>query len=169
MTKFSLTLITLFVLSFAHAKAFGYETILSITDNDDNNEIYNLVVEVDETTSSLKSLYKDTYVSGKKLRRDVLNPTDLKTANGVILEKRDNYNVLNLKSDNFDYDRGGRIIIDTLYNGVTGERRNTDLELAKDSGSWKLFKNQKAISKFHVKVNKVIIIGTIGIKTIVME
>lgn len=145
------------------------EEILSITDNDDNNEVYNLVVNVDDSTQSLKELFKDTYILGKKIRRDVLNPNDLTTKDGVVLERREKYNVLNLKSTNFDYDRGGRIIIDTLYNGITGDRKNFEVELAKDKQSWKLFKNEKAVSKFHVKVNKVIVVGTVGIKTIIME
>lgn len=145
------------------------EETLSITDNDDNNEVYNLVVNIDDTTQSLKDLYKDTYVGGKKIRRDHLNPDDLKTKEGVILEKRDNYNVLNLKSDNLDFDRGGRIIIDTLYNAISGERKQVDVELAKDKNAWRLFKDKKAVSKFHVRVNKVLVLGTVGIKTIIME
>lgn len=150
-------------------KAVAYEEILSVTDNDDNNEVYNLVVSVDDTTDRLNDLYKDTFIDGKKIKRDTLRASDLKTKEGVILEKRDNYNVLNLKSDNFDHDRGGQIIIDTLFNGIKGDRKTYDLELAKDKRTWKLFKNKKAVSKFHVKVNKVIILGTVGIKTIVME
>jgi len=149
--------------------AIAREEILTITDNDDNREVYNLVVNVDESTQSLKELFKDTYLNGVKIRRDVLNPEHLKTKSGMILEKRDNFNVLNLKSDNMDTDRGGRITIDTLYNGLTGERKNYDIELAKDKDGWKIFKGQKVVSKFHVKVNRVIIAGAVGIKTIIME
>jgi site-specific DNA-adenine methylase len=145
------------------------EEILSTTDNDDNNEVYNLVVNVDDTTQTLKELFKDTYVNGSKIKRDLLNPNDLTTKNGMVLERRDKYNVLNLKSDNFDYDRGGRITIDTLYNGITGERHNYEIELAKDQSEWRIFKDKKSVSKFHVKVNKKIIVGTVGIKTIIME
>lgn len=154
---------------FLSSPLFSKEVTLSITDNDDNKEVYNLVVNVDEMTQSLKELFKDTYVDGKKIRRDHLNPDALKTKDGVILEKRDNYNVLNLKSDNLDFERGGRITIDTLYNAMTGDRRQVDVELAKDSDTWKLFKDKKVVSKFHVRVNKVIVLGTVGIKTIIME
>jgi hypothetical protein len=154
-------LITVLCSFLSTSALYADEQTLSITDNDDNAEIYHLVVSVDESSQTLKKLFKDTYVNGKKIRRDVLNPNELNTDNGVILEKRDKHNVLNLKSDNFDYDRGGRIVIDTLYSGITGERRTTDLELAKDKNSWKLFKNKKAVSKFHVKVNKVIILEKI--------
>lgn len=162
-------LYTLLLLSLFSANLFAREETISITDNDDNNEIYNLLVDVDDSTDTLKGLFKDTYINGVKIRRDILNPLDLKTSDGVILEKRDNYNVLNLKSDNLDYDRGGRIIIDTLYNGISGERKSYDVELAKDKNSWKLFQKNKIVSKFHVKVNKVIVIGKVGIKTITME
>lgn len=167
--SFSFLCLALITAVLSSSPLMAKEETLSITDNDDNNEVYNLVVNVDETTQSLTDLYKDTFVNGKKIRRDHLNPLDLKTKDGVILEKRDNYNVLNLKSDNLDYDRGGKIIIDTLYNGVTGDRRQVELELSKDKNSWKLFKGNVAVSKFHVRVNKVVILGTVGIKTIVME
>ena len=166
MKKMIVSILGILVLSLS---ASAREEVLSVTDNDDNNEVYKLVVDADDNTDTLKKLFKDTYLNNKLIKREVLNPLDLKTKNGVILEKRDGHNVLNLKSDNFDYDRGGRIIIDTLYSGVSGDRKSYDLELAKDKTGWKLFKGQKAVSKFHVKVNKVIIVGAIGIKTIVME
>lgn len=166
MFKLILVLLVGIIFSFS---LFASEEILSTTDNDDNNEVYLLVVNVDDSTQSLKELYKDTYVNEKKVKREVLNSSDLTTSDGVILEKRDNYNILNLKSDNFDHARGGRIIIDALYNGIKGERRKYELELAKDKYRWGLFKNNKAVSRFHVKVNKVIILGTVGIKSIDME
>jgi hypothetical protein len=158
-----------FNLLFSLAGLLAHEEILSVTDNDDNNEVYNLVVEVDDTTQRLKELYKDTYLSGNKIRRDNLNPLELKNPDGMILEKRGEHNVLSLKSDNYDHDRGGTITIDSLYNGISGERRSVDLELSKDKTSWRLFKDHKVVSKFHVKVNRVIIIGVVGIKKIIME
>lgn len=158
-----------FLLIFFSATVLAKEEILSITDNDDNDDIYYLVVNVDDSTETLKTLYKDTYRNGIKVRRDNLNPDHLKSEEGMILEKRDEYNVLNLKSDNFDYERGGRIILDTLYNAITGDRRSFDLELSRDQMGWKLFRNKKMVSKFHVKVNRVIVLGTIGIKSIITE
>lgn len=108
-------------------------------------------------------------VDGVKIKRIILNPEDLTTTNGVVLEERDGYNVLNLKSYNFDHERGGRITIDTLFSGFTGERRDYDVELAKDKVGWKLFRNKKVVTKFHIKVNRSIILGVVGIKTFDME
>lgn len=166
MQKLILILIAGLVFSF---NAFSQEEVLSVTDNDDNTEIYKLIVKVDKKTQSLKEIYKDTYDNGIKINRVVLNPADLSTENGVVLEERDGYNVLNLKSDNFDHDRGGIITIDTLYSGFTGERRGYEVQLAKDKNGWKLFSNKKIVTKFHIKVNRSIILGTIGIRTFDME
>lgn len=166
MQKLILFLVAGLMLSF---NAFSQEEVLSVTDNDDNTEIYKLVVDVDKKTQALKEIYKDTYANGVKIKRTVLNPADLTTANGVILEERDGYNVLNLKSDNFDHYRGGLIIIDTLFSGFTGERREYEVELAKDRTGWKLFSNKKVVTKFHIKVNRSILLGTVGIKTFEME
>lgn len=162
-----LCLVAGLILSF---NAFSQEELLSVTDNDDNTEIYKLIAKIDKRTQSLKEFYKDTYsADGVKIKRTVLNTSDLTTDAGVIMEERDGYNVLNLKSDNFDHDRGGRITIDTLYNGFTGERRGYDVELAKDKVGWKLFNGKKVVTKFHIKVNRVIMLGTVGIKTFEME
>ena len=167
--KNSIIVFLLIMMSFSVSSVFATEEILSTTDNNDNNEIYNLVVNVDDNTQTLKELYQDIYINGTRIKREILNPKDLKSSSGMILERRNSLNVLNLKCFNFDNDRGGSIIVDTLYNAITGERRTIDLELAKDKNSWKLFKNKIAVSLFHIKVNKVIIAGTIGIKTIIME
>lgn len=155
--------------AFSFCAFADHEEVISTTDNDDNKEIYQLVVKVDDMTLRLLEIYKDTYVSGSKIKRDILNQEDMKTPEGMILEKRGNFNVLNLKSDNFDNDRGGHIVIDTLYNGITGERRNYDVDLARNKTGWGLFSGPRPISKFHVYVNKVVIFGKVGVKTIVME
>ena len=166
MKKMILCFITCLVLSF---NVFSQEVVLTVTDNDDNNEIYKLIVLVNEEAQSLVELYKDTYVGAKKIRRDVLDAKDLSKSSGMILEQRKGYNVLNLKSNNFDHDLGGRIIIDTLYSGISGDRKYYEVDLAKDVDGWKLFNKKKIVTKFHVKVNRKIVVGTIGIKTLTME
>jgi RPA family protein len=147
----------------------AFEEDLCSVDNDLNDDIYKLVVKVDDKTQSLKELYKDTYENGLKKKREVLNPEDLKKMDGMIMEQREEYNVLNLKSSNFDNSQGAYIIVDALANALTGDRVEYEIDLAKDQTSWKLFKNNIVISKLHVKVNKVIVAGVVGIKSIEME
>lgn len=166
--KFINGLVILSMVALIPARGFSLETTLSVTDNDENSEIYSLVVVVDDKTQILKTLYKDTFINSKRAKRQMLNPLDMKTSAGMIIEEQDNYNVINLKSDNFSYDQGGKITIDILYNGITGERKSADVNLARDKTGWKLFRKNIPVSKFHVKVNRVMG-STVGIKTILMQ
>jgi hypothetical protein len=158
-----------FISALMSFKLMAAEQILCTVDNDDDARVYKLVVSYDEATLTLKELYKDSYVQGKKSLREVLNAEDLKKSHGIIMERKDKHNVLNLKSNNFDHDQGGLIIVDTLFNGVNGDRKNYELDLVKDQSTWKLFKNNKPISRFHVRVHKVVVVGVVGIKNIIME
>lgn len=165
MKKFILFLICT---SFISTKLFAKEEVLATITNDENKEIFTFVANTDDSTKSLKTFFKDDYVNGKKVEREVL-PTQELTTDGVILDKRGDHTVINLKSSNFDYVRGGTVIIDTLYNGVTGERKEYEIELAKDGNGWKLWNGKNAISKLHIEVNKKVFIGTVGVKNIRME
>lgn len=154
--------------SFLSAKLFATEEILATITNDDNNEVYTFVANSDDSSKSLKAFFKDDYINGKKVEREALSTTDL-AKEGVVLDKRGERTVITLKSTNFDYVRGGTIVIDTLYNGVTGERKEYVVELAKDNDDWKLFNGNIAVSKLHIEVNKKAFIGSIGVKNIRME
>lgn len=144
------------------------EQVLATITNDENREVFMFVANTDDSTQTLKAFFKDDYLNGKKTEREVL-PTKELTQEGVVLDKRGDHKVISLKSDNFDFSRGGTVVIDTLYNGVTGERKEYELELAKDKNGWKLFNGRAAISKLHIEVNKKALIGTIGVKNIRME
>lgn len=145
----------------------GEEVIATIT-NDENKQIYTFVAQTDETTQTIKAFFKDDYVNGKKLERELLPSKEL-VRDGVVLEKRGDHTVINLKSENFDNSQGGIVTIDTLYNGINGERREYDLQLAKSQQGWKLFKGQKIVTKLHIEVNKKALIGAVGVKNIRME
>ena len=147
----------------------AFEEILCSVDNDLNDDIYKLVINVDEDNQKLKELYKDTYEQGEKIKREILNLEDLKNTDGMIMEKREQYNVLNLKSNNFDNSLGAFIVVDALQNGLNGERIAYELDLVKDQLGWRLFKKNNAISKLHMKINKVVMAGVVGIKSIEME
>jgi hypothetical protein len=144
------------------------EEILAVITNDENHDVMNLVASSDDVTQSLKSFYKDDYANGQKTERELL-PTKELLKEGVILDKRGDRTVINLKSDNFDFEQGGTITIDTLYNGVTGERKQYEIEIAKDGNNWKLFNKDNIVSKLHIEVNKKAFIGTIGVKNIRMD
>ncbi len=148
---------------------FSKEEILAIVSNDENKDIYHFIALTDDRTGDIKGFIKDNYTNNVKVNRAILNANNLKTENGVVLEQRTKYKVISLNSHNFDPVRGGTITIDTLLNGVTGERKTYELELARDKLGFKLFKSKRTITKFHIEINKKAIIGTVGVKSIRME
>lgn len=143
------------------------ETIATIT-NDENKEIYTFVAQTDEETESITAFYKDDFLNGKKIARKPM-ATDGLTTSGLVLEKRGEHEVIALKSENFDMEQGGIVTIDTLFNGVNGQRKEYDLQLAKSESGWKLFKGKQMISKLHIVVNKKFLLGAVGVKEIQMK
>lgn len=143
------------------------ETIATIT-NDENKEVYTFVAQTDDETDTIKAFYKDDFLNGKKIEREILS-TDGLLSSGMVLEKRGDHEVITLKSNNFDMEQGGIVTIDTLFNGVNGQRKEYDLQLAKSEAGWKLFKGKQMISKLHIVVNKKFLLGAVGVKEIQMR
>ena len=145
------------------------EVIATIT-NDENKQVYTFVAETNDETETITSFFKDNYsAAGKKVDRELMASEKL-TDGGLILEKRGKHEILKLESNNFDLEQGGVVTIDTLYNGVNGQRKEYDLQLAKaNNGDWKLFKGTKVITKLHIVVNKKFLVGSVGVKEIQMK
>ncbi len=168
MNKALLILINL-IATFNMVDLKASEQVLAKISNDENKEIYLFVADVNESTDEISLFYKDDFLEGKKTERESLDSKELGHSNGLVLEERSGHIVISLKSHNFDKSRGGIIEVDTLYNGINGERKRYQLHLAKDSTGWKLFNDQHPISKLHIEVNKKAFLGSVGVKNIRME
>lgn len=158
----------MFVTLILSGRVLAREDVIATITNDDNKEIYNMIVQSDEETNTIRGFFKDDYLNGKKIEREHLRSSELVTT-GVVLDQRGERTVIALKSDNFDNERGGLVTIDTLFNGVNGQRKEYELELAQSKDGWKLFRKGKVISKLHILVNKKFLIGAVGVKEIVMK
>jgi len=144
------------------------EDLLATITNDENQNVFTFIADTSEDNHDIKIFFKDDYFNGKKITRKSLITDDL-AKDGLILDKHGEHTIINLKSENFDFQRGGTVTIDTLYNGVTGERRQYEIEIARVENSWKIFNQKNIISKIHIEVNKKMLIGTVGVKNIRME
>ena len=164
------TCLFMFATLLLSGKILAKEEVIATITNDENKQVYTFVAVTNDSTDTIKSFYKDNYsAAGKKINRELLASEKL-THGGLILEKRGKHEVLKLESHNFDLEQGGIVTIDTLYNGVNGERKEYDLHLAKaQNGQWKLFKGSKIISKLHIVVNKKTLLGAVGVKEIQMK
>lgn len=144
------------------------EQSLATIGNDETKKTYQLVIDSSEDTRSIKTFYKDVYLDGKKLTREKLDFHALKNT-GMILEQRDKYVVLKLRSTNFDEFSGGIITVDTLFNGANGTRKTYDIQLAKDKSGWSLFNSGKIVKQIFIQTNKVMFLGAVGIKNLIMK
>lgn len=143
------------------------KTVATVSSDDNTKTSYQLVID-SKNGRGIEHFYKDVYENGKKIRRTELDPKVLMDT-GMILEQRDQYVVMKLKSDNFDLEQGGIVVVDTLYSGVSGERKTYEIQLAQDKSGWSLFKQGKTIKEIQIKTNRVMVIGAVGIKTLVMK
>lgn len=164
------TCLFMFATLLLSGRVLAREEVIATITNDENKQVYTFVAETNEETDSIQAFYKDNYsAAGKKVDRELMASEKL-TEGGLVLEKRGDHEVLKLNSENFDLDQGGMVTIDTLYNGVNGQRKEYDLQLAKATdGEWRLFKGSKVVSKLHIVVNKKFMLGAVGVKEIVMK
>ena len=158
----------MFVTLIFSGKILAKEDVIASITNDENKEVYSMIVESDDETNSIKAFYKDDYLNGLKVSRKLLPSSELVTK-GVVLEKRGERTVIALKSDNYDNQRGGLLTIDTLFSGVNGQRKEYEIELSQSKEGWRLFKKGKLISKLHIVINKKVFIGAVGVKDIQMK
>lgn len=146
--------------------ASATEHVIATVSSDDNEKVYKLIVEA-EDGRTIKTFYKDVYEKGKKTKREVLDPKVIKS--GLILEKRDKYEVMKLQSPNFDLEQGGVMYLDTLYNGAVGERRSYEVEVAQSKHGWAIFNKGKTIKDIKIQTNRIVMLGAVGIKNLIMN
>jgi hypothetical protein len=152
----------------AHTNLYASEQTLATISNDDSSNTYQLIVDSTEDDRAIKTFYKDVFQNGKKISRDTLDYHVL-DSNGMILEQRKQYIVMKLKSDNFDKEQGGVITVDTLYNGASGDRKSYEISMAKDENGWVLMNQGKVVKDIAIQTNKVLFLGTVGIKNLIMK
>jgi len=156
-------IMALMLFTLTSINALAKESAIVTITNDDTPTVFKMVIDTDQN-SDIKSFYKDTYNKDQRIQRELI-PIH-KMVEGVNLEKRDKYEVVNLKSDNFAAHNGGNIELDTLYNGASGKRKSYELEVDRLGDHWEVLKDGKKVEVLHLKSNKVFLLGTVGIKDI---
>lgn len=148
------------------SKAMAIEKVLCLVTNDVDKEIGKMVYEMDEEARVIKHLYKERYVNDKLVERVEMNATDL-LGDGVVLNRKDKYVTVRLYSHNFDVSSGGILYLDTLYNGIKGERKEYAIEARIDGGVEAVMSYEnKAFNHMHFVAKKSGIFGVIGIEKV---
>ena len=163
-----LSILSILVMSFLYASLSfaGEQTIATIT-NDQDKDVTLLIVNTYNDGQSIKGFFKDTFTDGKRVLRESFEASNIDK--GIVLVRKSSHIVLQLLSANFDKEQGGIIKIDTLLNGAKGTRKSYEVAIAKSKLGWSLSKDNTEFKSMAVVSNKVMIIGVVGIKNIIMK
>lgn len=148
------------------SQAFARAIQIVEISRDDADLVYKLVIDSSDDVK-IDQVRKETYQKGQMVNNEVLDKSQI--GKGIILEEQKGFKVLILRSFNYDEYLGGEVEVDTLFSGVTGERRSTYFDLAKYASGWALFHNGRTVTKLEIKVNKSPLLGVIGIKELVIK
>jgi hypothetical protein len=159
----------LFILSTLFTTISAAEKVLCIVTSDVDKEVGKMVYEMDEEARVIKHLYKERYLNDKLIERVEMDVKDL-LGNGVVLHKKDKYVTVRLYSHNFDEASGGVLYLDTLYNGIKGERREYIIEARVDGGvDATMTYNNVAFNRMNFVAKRSGIFGVIGIEKVVFS
>lgn len=116
----------------------------------DESRVLDLVLELD-SRSDIKAMRIDEKDKGKLIdsgHYPVSGPTEF------VLLKESGREVIKLRSSNFASHQGGDVVLDYLYNGITGSRGTLELDLSRNGDTWELSSNGKKIKSLHFVKNK---------------
>jgi len=152
----------IFVFSAIFNLTYAVEKVLCLVTSDVDKDFGKMVYELDEDGRSIKHLYKESYSNGTLTNREELQIKDL-LGSGIVLNKIDKHVTVRMYSHNFDAESGGVIYLDTLYNGVTGERKEYVIEVNHDGENAHMIFNKLEFSRMNFIAKRSKILGIIGI------
>jgi hypothetical protein len=156
------------ILTFS-AMAMDHQVMYITNDNDD--EIVKFIVQTDPQNLEMQTLVKKTYDKHMNyLGREAYDAASVRRK-GAVLTETDGRKVVVLKlTKAFSMTKGGAVILDYLYSGISGKRAKFLLSISKSkAGKWLASKNGKSFKHLFFKSNKKPLIGTIGIKNIIIK
>lgn len=145
------------------------EVVLATITTDVDSESWQLKVETDDHERALLAFHIDNFTPGKEASRDTLSMEEFIRL-GLNLPHKSPRSFARISGIHFDRDLGGAVIIDTLYNAISGKRKSYELHLALDhKEGWKLFYRGKAITQIRALAHKIPVIGVVGAKELLMN
>ncbi|HXH75221.1 MAG TPA: hypothetical protein VNJ08_09670 [Bacteriovoracaceae bacterium] len=159
--KFLMTFFTALLFSLS---VFAEEAKLCVITADIDPVKGTLFVEVvDGKADSLRIISTEN----QKITGDDSYPVETLTGReGLVAIQRSGHDVVVLRLANFSADKGGVVIIDYLYNGITKKRRQLKLNFVKEGTAFVLRTEEgQAINQLHFKGHR-IFRQVVGLKSI---
>lgn len=139
------------------------ETKLVIFSSDLNSDNFHLIVEDDPIIRQVKTFHLDSYKGPDFHKRETL-PIEQFINEGINLPRKGPFVFARITAQNFDKTLGGDIIMDTLYNALTGKRVSYYFQMAQDRQGWGFFHKGKRTTHIKAIANRVPVIGPVGVK-----
>lgn len=166
LSKIVPTALAIFMLSSILSATEAAEKVLCVVSSDVDKNTGRMTYEMDEDGRGIKHIYMEAYENGKLTERKEVDMSEI-NGDGIILHQKDKYVTVRLFSHNFDEERGGVLYLDTLYNAVKGERKEYQIEVAKNAQSEiVMMNNKKEFNNMKFIGKKAPIIGVIGIEKV---
>lgn len=160
--------LSVYALSALLSLSFAAEKVLCVVTNDIDKETGRMVYELDDEQRVIKHLYKEKWVNNKLVERIELEPKDL-LGDGLVLHRKDKYITVRLHSNNFDESRGGTLFLDTLYNGVSGVRKEYVINVDINGDQVRMSTTQGEFKTMHFVAKRSPVLGPIGIEKVVFS
>lgn len=155
---------TFIIGAFLSLNLYADEVLCTIT-SDLDSAYAKLTYEVDPDTQDITHLYQESYENNRMTSKDEMR-LDTLTNGGIVLIAKGKTVVVRIWSDNFDRKLGGIMYVDTLFSGVSGERRQYEIDLAKNNTGFVLSNNKHDFNKMQFIANRSRVLGVIGIAKI---
>jgi hypothetical protein len=144
------------------------EEVMADISTDVSIDTFKLVIDTNNEEETINSFSIDNYENGHLTKRhNLLAKTFINE--GIKIPVKGKIAFARIYSENFDEEQGGMIVIDTLYNLLTGNRKSYEVFLAKDRRGWKLFKSGKVITHIKAIAHKIPVVGIVGAKDLIMN
>jgi hypothetical protein len=139
------------------------QNVLTITNDIDTNI---MTITVQDDGAEFKTMTKEERTNtGSLVNRGEFDLKDLQKAQ--TMQVKSGRDVVKIKfSSGFDPAYGGAFTMNYLVNGVTGDRKNLELDLRRNGAKWEVTVGNKLTKKLHVIGNRKAIVGVVGIAEI---
>ena len=155
-------ILTVFVMSLYNVAIAATQTLTTISVSE---EKYTMQLElVVDNKSDIKQFKLIEIVKGKTVEETIYDTDGAKE--GIILMEQSGREVVKLVSENFSPYNGGNVVLDYLYDGITGKRKSLEMDLSRDGDEWSLYINGRKSTTMHFVKNKKALVGVVGIKDI---
>lgn len=120
------------------------EVYLTSAFNQEDDTVTKLFLEVDQRRD-IQKLKVKYFFGERQINEASFDPALF--SEGVVLDKRQNQEIIKLYSRNFSSHQGATVDISYLYNGLTGARRFVQVNLARDGDQWGIFREGQKIKE----------------------